>query len=161
MTPDPNRPEALLSVPNEIEAAALVSALAEYGIEAFAAGGYTSGFKAEAPGNVTVLVKHVDMDRTQQALAEIRAEQGAIDWSKVDGIETPESPLLADESASADADWRPVTNHLWWIMELLGVAICFVIWLFTRNIQVLAYAIVAVVLIGLVLGLSRYATRRH
>ena len=89
MTPDPNRPEALLSVPDEIEAAAIVGALAEYGIEAFAAGGYISGFKVQAPVNVAVLVKHIDMDRAQQALAEIRAEQGEIDWSKVDGTELP------------------------------------------------------------------------
>jgi hypothetical protein len=72
MTEDPTRPERLLSVPNEIEAAAIVTALASYDIEAFAAGGYTAGFRAEAPGNVTVLVKHADLERAQQALAELR-----------------------------------------------------------------------------------------
>jgi hypothetical protein len=81
VTPDPNRPEKLLSVASEIEAAAMVNALAECGVEAFAAGGYTSGFKAEAPGDVKILVKHTDLDRARQALAEIRQQQGDIEWS--------------------------------------------------------------------------------
>lgn len=70
MKPDPERPETLLSVANEIEAAAIVGFLAQYGIKAFAAGGYTSGFKAEAPGDVKILVKQADLDRARQALAE-------------------------------------------------------------------------------------------
>ena len=79
MTLDPNDPEKLLSVPNEIEAAAIVNALADYDIEAFAAGGYTAGFRAEAPGNVTVLVKHADLERAKQALAEIREQPAKSD----------------------------------------------------------------------------------
>jgi len=90
MTSDPNRPEVLLSAANEIEAAAMATALAEYGVEAFAAGGYTSGFKAEAPGNVNILVKHADLDRAREALAEIRRQQDEIDWSKVDVMEAAE-----------------------------------------------------------------------
>jgi hypothetical protein len=90
MTSDPDRPEELLAAANEIEAAAMVNALAEYGVEAFAAGGYTSGFQAEAPGNVKILVKQADLDRAKQALAEILKEQGEIDWSKVDVMEGAE-----------------------------------------------------------------------
>ena len=77
MTADPNRPEPLLSVRTEIEATAIVTALAGYGIEAFAVGGYTAGFRAEAPGNVQVLVKHANLDRAKQALGEIRRAKDA------------------------------------------------------------------------------------
>jgi hypothetical protein len=90
MSLDPNRPERLLSVAHEIEAAAMVNALAESGVEAFAAGGYTSGFKAEAPGDVAVMVKQADLDRARQALAEIRQHQGDIDWDNVDVMEGAE-----------------------------------------------------------------------
>ena len=102
MTADPNRPERLLSVRTEIEATAIVTALVEYDIEAFAAGGYTAGFRAEAPGYVTVLVKHADLDRAKQAVAEIRRQQGDFDWSKVDVTETAEAQPPADEDRCHD-----------------------------------------------------------
>jgi len=102
MTADPNRPEKLLSVRTEIEATAIVTALAEYDIEAFAAGGYTAGFRAEAPGFVTVLVKHADLDRAKQAVAEIRQQQGDFDWSKVDLTERAEAQPSADEDLCDD-----------------------------------------------------------
>jgi hypothetical protein len=74
---DPNRPEPLLSVRTEIEAAAIVTALAGHDIGAFAVGGYTAGFRAEAPGDVRVMVKHADLDRARQALAEIQQSKDA------------------------------------------------------------------------------------
>lgn len=75
MTSDPNSPEVLLKVPTEFEAAAIVGALADHGVGALTTGGYTSGFQAEAPGNVAVVVKHVDIDRAKQVLAEIQSQQ--------------------------------------------------------------------------------------
>jgi hypothetical protein len=74
----------LISVPHEIEAAAIVAALDQDGIRAVAAGGYTSGFKAEAPGEVQVLVKREDAERAQQTLKEIQSHEDPIDWSEVD-----------------------------------------------------------------------------
>ena len=71
MTVDPNNPEVLTSVPNEIEAMSLVTALSGYGIEASTTGSFTSGFRAEAPGQVQVIVKHADLDRAKDALADI------------------------------------------------------------------------------------------
>jgi hypothetical protein len=129
MTPDPNSPETLLSVPGETEAAAIITDLAEYDIQAFAAGGYTSGFKTEAPGGVTVLVKHADIDRARQALAEIRAEYGRIDWSKVDVMETPEVQPAVDESVGEAPSWRAVHSHLWLTIWFLGIAVCLIVWL--------------------------------
>ena len=82
MTAVPTNPEALVSVPNEIEAAVIVNTLADHGIGATAVGGYTSGFKAEAPGQVTVLVSGGDLDRARRLLEEIGPSK--IDWSKID-----------------------------------------------------------------------------
>jgi hypothetical protein len=77
-------PGLLLSVATEAEAASIVTALAEYGIEALTTGGVTAGFKAEAPGSVQILVRSADLEQAQQALAEIEKEEGDVDWSKVD-----------------------------------------------------------------------------
>jgi predicted RNA binding protein YcfA (HicA-like mRNA interferase family) len=74
----------LVSVPHEVEAAAIVAAMDQDGIQAVAAGGSTSGFKAEAPGEVQVLVKRSDAHRAQQTLQEIRSRECSIDWSEVD-----------------------------------------------------------------------------
>jgi len=115
-----------------VEAAAIVTALAEHGIEAFAVGGYTSGFRAEAPGEVRVVVKHVDADRARQTLAEIGQEPGEVDWSKVDVMETAEAPTPTDEGRDDEPDWSPVTGRLWVTVALVVAALGFMIWLFAR-----------------------------
>ncbi|MHC4176653.1 MAG: putative signal transducing protein, partial [Planctomycetota bacterium] len=84
MSADPNRLETLVSVPGEMEAAVIANLLQEHGISAKAVGGYTSGFKAEAPGEASVLVGQADLARAKELLAEIRAELRQIDWSTVD-----------------------------------------------------------------------------
>jgi hypothetical protein len=72
MSNDPDAPIRLISTSHEIEAAAIVNALQLYGIKSHAAGGYTSGFRAEAPGTVDVLVRQADFDQAKKALAEIQ-----------------------------------------------------------------------------------------
>ncbi len=84
MTTDPNNPEVLVSVPSDVEAAAIVAALAERGVQASTTGGYTAGFRAEAPGQVSVVVRYADLDQAQLTLAEIKRDQAEIDWSQVD-----------------------------------------------------------------------------
>ncbi len=84
MPTDPNSPEVLSSVRTDVEAAAMVGALAERGIEASTTGGYTAGFRAEAPGFVNVIVKRKDLDRARQALADIEQNRPDVDWSQVD-----------------------------------------------------------------------------
>ena len=81
---DHDSPVRLVSVRNEIEAGAVVNALAEYGLKALAVGDYTAGFKAEAPGLVSVLVKRTDLARAQEFLAQMREQETEIDWSSVD-----------------------------------------------------------------------------
>ena len=59
-----------MSAANEIEAAAVVGYLRQFGVKAIYAGGYTSGFKAEAPGDVKILVKLADLEQAQQILSQ-------------------------------------------------------------------------------------------
>ena len=68
MTEDPNTPVVAISVPNDIEAAAIVAALGRNGIEAMATGEFTAGFRAEAPGAVQVMVKQADLEQARSLL---------------------------------------------------------------------------------------------
>jgi len=84
MTNDPNSPELLTAVPSDIQAAAIVNALAERGIQATMTGCYTSGFRAEAPGWVSVIVRRMDLDLARQALTDLKPDEGDADWSEID-----------------------------------------------------------------------------
>lgn len=84
MNADPENPEVLVSVPSEIEAAAIVTALAEEGIEATATGGFTAGFRAEAPGLVNVLVRGEDYATALKVLENFRQHGAGVDWSQID-----------------------------------------------------------------------------
>jgi hypothetical protein len=84
MTIDPNSPEVLVAVPNDIQAAAIVNALADRGIQATVTGSYTSGFRAEAPGWVSVVVRRMDLDLARQTLAELKPGASDADWSEID-----------------------------------------------------------------------------
>jgi len=84
VTDDANELTKLTAVPDEAQAALVVHALADHGIEAQATGDYTSGFRAEAPGSVQVVVKQADLARAKQALALVKRQDAQIDWSQVD-----------------------------------------------------------------------------
>lgn len=60
--------------PTEAGASVLVSVLADEGIRAIATGGFTSGFKAEAPGWVSVQTLESDAARARELLAELKQE---------------------------------------------------------------------------------------
>ena len=47
-------------------------------------GGFTAGFRAEAPGDVQIIVRQADLEQARRALEKIQGEQPEIDWSKVD-----------------------------------------------------------------------------
>ena len=74
----------LTSVPNEMEAGIIVGGLEERGIKATMSGVYTSGFRAEAPGWVQILVAEQDLAAAQAVLDEVRTGGEPIDWSQVD-----------------------------------------------------------------------------
>ena len=65
---DPRAPRKIRSFPNNYEADLLVAQLAELGIEAKAVGGFVSGFQAESPGYVDVVVANQDFENAQQLL---------------------------------------------------------------------------------------------
>ncbi len=60
----------LTSAANEVEAAVIVACLEAEGVRATTVGAMTSGFRAEVPGFVQVLVAKQNVDRARQILAE-------------------------------------------------------------------------------------------
>ena len=88
-----DQPVKLTSVSTEIEAGSLITALAALGVTANAVGGYTAGFRAEAPGQVEIWVRRQDLDLAQKAMVEISAEDDNVDWSKVDVGEPLDEPI--------------------------------------------------------------------
>lgn len=77
-------PVELATVTTDIEAGALVSALEAAGIKASSTGGYTAGFRAQAPGVIQIWVRQMDFQAARNALASIQRASNEIDWSKVD-----------------------------------------------------------------------------
>lgn len=63
-------PVVLVSLPSEPQAAILIAALEGEGIRAQMYGELTSGFRADAPGFVKVLVMPEDLERAQVVLDE-------------------------------------------------------------------------------------------
>ena len=81
---DPNNPTTLTEFEHEMEATALLAVLAENGIQGTTTGSFTTGFRTEAPGSVSVVVRHCDLPRALEVLAELETSAGEIDWSTVD-----------------------------------------------------------------------------
>lgn len=77
MKEDRNKPVVLTTRPNEAQAALLVAALEGRGVKAEATGGFTAGFRAEAPGEVSILVRACDLERAREALREIEAGEAS------------------------------------------------------------------------------------
>ncbi len=88
---DPEAPVALTAVATEVEAGAIVTALGAYGIYAQTTGGFTAGFRAEAPGVVRIWVRQQDLEQARAALGEIEAGADSIDWEHID-VGQPEEP---------------------------------------------------------------------
>ena len=66
--PDANATVVLTRVPTEAEAAMIAAMLQDRGIDTYTSGELTSGFRAEAPGSVSVLVRLADLDRAREVL---------------------------------------------------------------------------------------------
>jgi nitrogen regulatory protein PII-like uncharacterized protein len=60
----------LTRVPTEVEAELIVNLLQEHEIEARAVGGFTSTFRAQAPGDVQVFVRDIDLEQAREILRE-------------------------------------------------------------------------------------------
>jgi hypothetical protein len=70
---DPGQPVVVATAMNEVEAAAMAAALDDQGLAAQVVGGLTSGFRAESPGEVRILVHAADAERARQILRDLRA----------------------------------------------------------------------------------------
>jgi hypothetical protein len=84
MSERPEHVVPVVSVPSEMEAGVVVAALKENGINATMSGVYTAGFRAEAPGQVQVLVAEDDIARAREIIEAAEEERGDVDWSQVD-----------------------------------------------------------------------------
>ena len=71
MSQDPDAPQVAAKAANEVEAAIIVAALEAQGIQAQAVGVFASTFRAEAPGDVSIVVRQRDLARARQVLAEL------------------------------------------------------------------------------------------
>ena len=81
---DPNGPVTLARFNSEIEAVAVLAALAEIGIQGITTGSFTAGFITEAPGDISVIVRQSDLPKSLEVLAELQATKNNVDWSSVD-----------------------------------------------------------------------------
>ena len=70
MSSDRDALATLATVSNEVEAQLLVNLLEEHGIVSTAIGGFTSDFRAEAPGAVRVVVKQDNLAAAESVLAD-------------------------------------------------------------------------------------------
>lgn len=79
---DPDAPVTVATFATEMEADLLSSELRRAGIDARTLGGTISGFKAEAPSDVTVVVPFARLDEAI-ALRDELARDAKIDWTQV------------------------------------------------------------------------------
>ena len=86
-----NQVETLVQVASAMEAAMIVSVLAGEEIDATTAGDFTAGFRAEAPGVVSVLVRKKDLEHAQGILA---AYQGKSPGTNLQSSEKTNKPWL-------------------------------------------------------------------
>lgn len=71
---DPNAAVVLTQVSTEAEAAMIAAMLQGQGIDTQTSGELTSGFRAEAPGGVKILVRQSDLDRAREAMRHTSGE---------------------------------------------------------------------------------------
>jgi hypothetical protein len=103
----------LVSVTNELEASAIVAALAAHGIKARHEGGYTAGFLAEAPGEIQVLVLEEDLARATEVVEAAGEHAAVVDWSAVDcGSPEPLSDDELDDAPQQEVESRPLQVSL-------------------------------------------------
>lgn len=75
----------LTSRPTEPLAAMVVDVLRDAGIRSVLTGQFTAGFRAEAPGWVSINVFECDREAAEKVLTQIQpGEDASVDWSKVD-----------------------------------------------------------------------------
>ena len=84
MTDPHPEPVIIGEYPTEIQASFALNALREAGIRCEMVGGASSGFKAESPGYVRILVPEHEAEKARQILADFQAETSDKDASEKD-----------------------------------------------------------------------------
>ena len=84
MTAEASSLEVLTQVPNEIEATLIANDLESEGIMSVLTGVNTASFQAEAPGMVSVMVRHADLERARQIMMTVQIRAADTDWEHVD-----------------------------------------------------------------------------
>ena len=84
MTAEASSLEVLTQVPNEIEATVIANDLESEGIMSVLTGVNTASFQAEAPGMVSVMVRHADLERARQIMMTVQNRAADTDWEHVD-----------------------------------------------------------------------------
>ncbi len=74
MAGESNDPVFLTSAPSDAEAALIVAALEDRGINAHSTGELTAGFRAEGPGVVRILVPASELEAAREVWEEIREQ---------------------------------------------------------------------------------------
>ena len=74
---DPTRPRKLETFNDNYQASVLVSQLKEHNINAMAVGGFVSGFQAESPGYVDVVVVQSDFERAKSLYDQWQSEDAS------------------------------------------------------------------------------------
>ena len=69
-----DRLAVVVRVPSGMEAAILVNALVEHGIQASSSGEFTAGFRAEAPGDVAVMVHADKLVEARQIIQDLKGQ---------------------------------------------------------------------------------------
>src|SRR5688572_16467710 len=79
-----DRLEVLYRTPDEMEAAMIADVLADHGIRSSVTGGATAGFRAEAPGEVRILIAEAHLPLARRLLEQHLHESQPVDWEQVD-----------------------------------------------------------------------------
>lgn len=114
------------SVPEEVGAAAIVGLLAEHGIKAIAIGGTTAGFRAEAPGQVQVVVAEADHAR---ATAIVREQS-----RRIGGVDLEELGEPEEETSEASSH---ILQSRFWRYLVVSIVILVVLGLLTDTARIL------------------------
>ena len=81
---DPNAPVVIASCRHELEAGMLVNELRQHGVYARSVGESVSGLRAEAPGEISILVAAAEETVARQIIAQLKNASNDLDWSQVD-----------------------------------------------------------------------------
>ncbi len=119
MPDDPLTLVPLTTARTEWQAEALAAALRQRGVHAVTQGGMLSGFRAEAPAQVIVVVPRQDLARAKEALAQIGSDSIDIDWEEVDvGQPEDQEPARPDAERAGAAPRSDMSSLLWAIIAV-------------------------------------------